>query len=1669
MIAMDLLSEKLRIPRLYIRKTQLKDVYIAALSQQWCLYIKENLKLPDEFEYHSTYSPNEVQAFLWDLESLLGPDWLLVYINVIPKCNNPVLSMSNINSDLGLDAKDLTYSQYLHYVSQTNFKNLWKESQKKFPDAYRPFALNRGRRNNPKNSSWQESFCSLLLRVFSCPIVSLETGTVLHHRNQSQSCFLQAIGIFECSSNFIVITEHIPHSVHQCLSLSPALLNSNSVKPMFLLFQTLYAIKEMHDRSLFIEGVSWQQFFINESLSLKVLPALASSLIPLEPIQPIKHEPSLQELTTSWVRGCLSNYDYLMALNDLAGRQIDNPFNHPVLPWISDLSSPFGNWRDLAKSKFRLNKGTVIQLDLTFDPTTFESLEGKEDVLTTQVPHHVTDVLSEITYYVYVARQTVRSVLCRYVRPNWNPLEYPSSIERMQQWTPDECIPQFFSDPSVFKSIHDDLPDLNYPSWASSAEDFIIKHRNALESPYVSERLHQWIDLTFGFRLSGSAAVKAKNVHLSLVDGHVNLSTRGVIQLFSQPHPRKLLPSPYVGRSPPRLPPAEEQLCLPLDYNPVGLLRQLETLSHFHGPTQVDSHDLAAVTIAGRRQRDLQWLVTLAVELFIPERFRLLRQNATLEERWQICQDIIRFDRHLVPRCLRAFIQTVFHNETVTAQGLPPPSAHQLLQPMVSLIPFPSEFPAVLRATRRLRQLFENENMDFSEAGKIISSFSNLSSISLLIPFVKALLLKSSTAFRAALYLLDPIATALGPYETAKEFLHIILKIMGPEQPSAPLVLLYHKRFLLMLQVRLGLRCFLQNISLLVVEGVGGCYNADGVTAVQQLLVAPSTLSLSSSLDRLKLGKEQEQESESELETGDVFTFEVGEEAALLEQSSGEDTGTISGTPSRNSVKYSQANAAYPVRDIYDLDGCTVSQVSVDSLLWQAHRLGPVLTARHLTRNLLRMIALCYAEGNSLNLADSSQESSPFQISGALLQGDFNANRILGCLASIAGLYGEQFVMLQYFPHAAEVVSRCIGSGTISVMLEGGLIGSCSLILACIPCLQDSNFMLCLREVLLRQLLDPIVCTVTSSEQIFARGGAARSALSIKLLDCLCAVAIRIGSDAAGEIISEPALKLLKSFNRVGKVASSSSISRTHTVKGRPDYMCHQRRLSNTLRQAQAAAEIEAASPPPSNTITRPAANEALSLAEMAATFTDHFAFQLLTALNLILGVRHVQSLVEQGGQAAQACATQYASTKDTLEADSELASQRRTSVFSGLRVNRSFSSEAETTAGSSYGSRISVVGNRIQLFAEEEPVLETTTEQCDSRPTLEEAQEMLSYRKTDSARHLRGNWLAYWEHEAGRADRDTRFNFKQIRLLQLNGHSAGIRTIHVMDSEIGMLTAGRDKTARVWSLHSQGDGNNCVSASYVYQQHRKPLLGVCFIDTARLAASCDGAVHLWDPFVGTSVRQLDASSSCKFPTVTAMKALPAQTVLVTATAEGTLRMLDTRSPSTYQQELRISPVAAGLVRCLATGSNGYWVAAGHSSGILSLMDTRTGMLLASWKGHEGEVLQVNGWTSPNGSQHLISSSLDQSISVWSADDGKLKFNFRGTSEPVHCLCTTGGGELVTGTTANRIGVYTSLTSNANFSSTKLRSDTFKGVLTAMAVVPLNRMLLLGSDSGVVM
>ena len=70
-------------------------------------------------------------------------------------------------------------------------------------------------------------------------------------------------------------------------------------------------------------------------------------------------------------------------------------------------------------------------------------------------------------------------------------------------------------------------------------------------------------------------------------------------------------------------------------------------------------------------------------------------------------------------------------------------------------------------------------------------------------------------------------------------------------------------------------------------------------------------------------------------------------------------------------------------------------------------------------------------------------------------------------------------------------------------------------------------------------------------------------------------------------------------------------------------------------------------------------------------------------------------------------------------------------------------------------------------------------------------------------------------------------------------------------------------------------------------------------------------------------------------------------------------------------------------------------------------------------------------------------------------------------SEPVHCLELL-GNELVWGTTANRIGVHSSIEPSANYNATKLRNDSLKGVLTSVAILPLTRLILLGADSGAI-
>lgn len=312
---------------------------------------------------------------------------------------------------------------------------------------------------------------------------------------------------------------------------------------------------------------------------------------------------------------------------------------------------------------------------------------------------------------------------------------------------------------------------------------------------------------------------------------------------------------------------------------------------------------------------------------------------------------------------------------------------------------------------------------------------------------------------------------------------------------------------------------------------------------------------------------------------------------------------------------------------------------------------------------------------------------------------------------------------------------------------------------------------------------------------------------------------------------------------------------------------------------------------------------------------------------------------------------------------------------------DKSKNDDLSCTDGSGFYSNsfgTAMIGNRIEVYKE--------NEKNEIGPM--ELLDLVShkYDQINTTRHLRGNWLAYWEHEIGRPEKNDHFNFKQIKLQTFAGHANSVRSMICLDNENSFMSASKDKTVKLWSLRSEGDGSKISSCQFTYANHRKSVHSIAFLESLRLTVSCDSGVHIWDPFVGGEIGQLESS---KLAPVSIVKTYIAPSSLILAgTSESTLKIIDARTFS-YVNEWKFSlNQTSGSVRCITMSPSGKWIACGLSSGQLILCDGRTGILIASWKATDGELLQL---TAINEDQ-LISSSLDHSICVWSSLDGTLLY-----------------------------------------------------------------------------
>ncbi|XP_013358965.1 PREDICTED: WD repeat-containing protein 81 isoform X3 [Chinchilla lanigera] len=520
----------------------------------------------------------EVRTLLQRSAQRLPPGWTRVEVHGLRKRRLTYPLGGGLSVEEGSSSPE-TLTRFMQEVAGQNYRNLWRH-------AYRTYGQPYSHSPAPSAVPALDSVRQALQRVYGCPFLPLGETTQCPSYARDGPCpsrstpacpsLLRAEALLESPEMLYVVHPYVQFSLHDVVTFSPAKLTNSQAKVLFILFRVLRAMDACHRQGLACGALSLHHIAIDEKLCSELRLDLSAYEMPMKdenketpvvtdrtgaqseeeagrPGCPICKE-ELKGLVLDWVHGRISNFHYLMQLNRLAGRRQGDPNYHPVLPWVVDFTMPHGRFRDLRKSKFRLNKGDK-QLDFTYEMTRQAFVAGGAGSgEPPHVPHHISDVLSDITYYVYKARRTPRSVLCGHVRAQWEPHEYPASMERMQAWTPDECIPEFYTDPSIFCSIHPDMPDLDVPAWCSSSQEFVAAHQALLESREVSQDLHHWIDLTFGYKLQGKEAVKEKNVCLHLVDAHTYLTSYGVVQLFDQPHPQRLAGVPALGPEPPVIP-----------------------------------------------------------------------------------------------------------------------------------------------------------------------------------------------------------------------------------------------------------------------------------------------------------------------------------------------------------------------------------------------------------------------------------------------------------------------------------------------------------------------------------------------------------------------------------------------------------------------------------------------------------------------------------------------------------------------------------------------------------------------------------------------------------------------------------------------------------------------------------------------------------------------------------------------------------------------------------------------------------------------------------------------------------------------------------------------------------------------------------------------------------
>lgn len=215
--------------------------------------------------------------------------------------------------------------------------------------------------------------------------------------------------------------------------------------------------------------------------------------------------------TNKWLKGEMSNFDYLMDINIKSGRTWSDFTQTPIFPWIvTSFDNDFGSLRDLSLPLFAQSKAQQKHCEFYAEGTGFN------------FPCFISNVGTALYYLVRMEPLTTGEISFmggRFDAPARTFQSFETTLGFMMIpncRTVQELVPEVYFMPEIFRNInevafHESISSVKLPPWAKSPHHFVRRMRKMLESKEVTEHLNEWIDLIWGVRRRGKLAEEKFN------------------------------------------------------------------------------------------------------------------------------------------------------------------------------------------------------------------------------------------------------------------------------------------------------------------------------------------------------------------------------------------------------------------------------------------------------------------------------------------------------------------------------------------------------------------------------------------------------------------------------------------------------------------------------------------------------------------------------------------------------------------------------------------------------------------------------------------------------------------------------------------------------------------------------------------------------------------------------------------------------------------------------------------------------------------------------------------------------------------------------------------------------------------------------------------------------